>query len=88
MKAYILTYTLMVETKIAKYGNSLTVRLPSSLARDMDLHEGDRVILRKLKSGLVIERPLRSRLEARLATVKEREREILTGDARGKEILS
>lgn len=78
----------MVETKIAKYGNSLTVRLPSSLARDMDLHEGDRVILRKLKSGLVIERPLRSRLEARLATVKEREREILTGDARGKEILS
>ena len=33
------------ETKIARYGNSLTVRLPAAVARELDLRDGDRVTL-------------------------------------------
>jgi antitoxin component of MazEF toxin-antitoxin module len=76
----------MLETKIAKIGNSLTVRLPSALARDLDLHEGDRVRLRKHASFLIIEPARREdSLEAMLATVTEPENELNTGHARGAE---
>lgn len=75
----------MVETKIARYGNSLTVRLPSVLARDLGLHEGDRVALRRVGEGLLLERPPQARLEARLATVRETELEIGAGRAVGAE---
>jgi antitoxin component of MazEF toxin-antitoxin module len=75
------------ESKIARYGNSLTVRLPVAVARELDLRDGDRVMLRTTTEGVVIERPKRSRLAARLATVREREPEIITGRAIGAEIL-
>lgn len=75
----------MIETKIARYGNSLTVRLPSVLARDLDLHEGDRVALRRVGEALLLERPRQARLAARLATVREPEREIGTGRSVGVE---
>ena len=75
----------MLESKIAKYGNSLTVRLPAALARDMNLRDGDRVVLRRVNEALVVERSPRSRLEARLATVREREPEFATGHAVGAE---
>ena len=75
----------MLETKIARYGNSLSVRLPATLARDMGLHEGDKVTLRRSKDFLVIERSLRARLETRLATVIECEREIGAGRSKGAE---
>lgn len=65
-----------MNAKIAKYGNSLTVRLPAALARDLDLREGDEVGLRRIKGGVALECPARSRLAARLATVKGREPEI------------
>lgn len=81
---YTFVYT-MLETRIARYGNSLSVRLPATLARDMDLHEGDTVTLRRSKDLLVIERSARARLDARLATVKEREQEIGAGRSRGAE---
>lgn len=60
----------MTETKIARYGNSLTVRLPAALARDLDLREGDVVTLRRIESGLAVERRHGSRLAALLQTVK------------------
>ena len=75
------------ESKIARYGNSLTVRLPVAVARELDLRDGDKVTLRTTGDGVVIERPKRSRLAARLATVREREPEIGTGRAVGAEIL-
>jgi antitoxin component of MazEF toxin-antitoxin module len=75
------------ESKVARYGNSLTVRLPIAVARELDLRDGDRVTLRTTADGVVIERPKRSRLAARLATVREREPEIRTGRAVGAEIL-
>ena len=74
-----------MNAKIAKYGNSLTVRLPATLARELDLRDGDEVQLRRIEGGVALERPPRSRLAARLATVKEREPELGTGYALGKE---
>jgi antitoxin component of MazEF toxin-antitoxin module len=73
------------ETKVARYGNSLTVRLPVGIARELDLREGDRVVLRTVDAGVLIECPKRSRLTARLATVRQRESEIGAGLAVGAE---
>jgi antitoxin MazE len=75
-----------MNAKIAKYGNSLTVRLPAAIARELDLRDGDEIRLRRIKYGIALERPTRSRLEARLATVKEREDEVGFGRAVGREL--
>jgi antitoxin component of MazEF toxin-antitoxin module len=75
----------MIETKIARYGNSLTVRLPSVLARDLGLREGDRVELRRVGEALLLERPSKARLAARLATVRDPEDEVGAGRAVGAE---
>jgi antitoxin component of MazEF toxin-antitoxin module len=78
----------MTETKIARYGNSLTVRLPAGLARDLDLREGDVVTLRRIDSGVAIERRHGSRLDAWLDTVTGApEGEWDTGPAVGREVL-
>ena len=73
------------ETKIARYGNSLTVRLPVGIARELDVRNGDRVVLRTVDAGVLIERPKRTRLAARLATVRERESEVGAGRSVGAE---
>jgi antitoxin MazE len=75
----------MIETKIARYGNSLTVRLPSVLARDLGLREGDREELRRVGEALLLERPSEARLAARLATVRDPEDEVGAGRAVGAE---
>ena len=75
----------MTETKIARYGNSLAVRLPAALARDLDLHEGDRVTLRRIDHGVAVERQHSARLAAWLATVREPEAEIGRGAQLGNE---
>lgn len=77
----------MIQTRITRYGNSLSVRLPAALARDLDLHEGDQVALRRVAEGLVLERAAGSRLQRRLATVKKAEAEVGAGRAMGAEIL-
>lgn len=73
------------ESKIARYGNSLTVRLPVAIARELDLRDGDRVMLRTLDGAVIVERPKQSRLAAMLATVREVDPEIKTGPAIGAE---
>jgi len=73
------------ETKIARYGNSLTVRLPAAMTRALDFREGDRVVLRETQEGVLIERPRRSRLAAMLATVQKPEPEWGAGIALGAE---
>jgi antitoxin component of MazEF toxin-antitoxin module len=73
------------ETKIARYGNSLTVRLPVGIARELDVRDGDRVTLRSVEGGVVIERPKRGKLAARLATVRAPEAEVGAGHAAGAE---
>ena len=77
----------MTETKIARYGNSLTVRLPAALARDLDLHEGDRVTVRRIDHGVAVERQHGTRLAALLATVREPEAEIGRGTPLGNEVF-
>ncbi len=77
----------MTETKIARYGNSLTVRLPAALARDLDLHEGDRVTLRRIERGIAVEREHGTRLAAWLATVRGPESEVGAGRALGNEVF-
>jgi antitoxin component of MazEF toxin-antitoxin module len=74
-------------TKIARYGNSLTVRVPAKVVQNLDLRDGDIVSLRENADGFVVERPRRSRLAARLATVLGPEPEIGTGHAVGAEVL-
>jgi len=75
------------ESKVARYGNSLTVRLPIGIARELDFRDGDRVTLRVVDGGVLVERPNRSRLAARLATVRECEGEANTGGAVGAEVF-
>jgi antitoxin component of MazEF toxin-antitoxin module len=84
VSVYFCVYMEM-ESKIARYGNSLTVRLPVGIARQLDLRDGDTVVLRTVDEGVVIERPKRSRLAARLATVRGCEPEIGAGRAVGAE---
>jgi antitoxin component of MazEF toxin-antitoxin module len=35
-----------IESRVARYGNSLTVRIPVAVARHLDLRAGDAVVLR------------------------------------------
>ena len=74
------------ETKVARYGNSLTVRLPVAIARELDVRDGDRVVLRSVEDGVIIQRRRGSRLAARLATVQAPEPEFATGSAVGAEL--
>lgn len=78
---------MKTETKIARYGNSLTVRLPAAVAREMNVCDGDRVVLRTVEDGVIIERSHQSRLAARLATVHDREGEVGAVRSIGKESL-
>ena len=42
--------------QVAKWGNSLAVRLPARLVRELALKEGDRVELRPDAAGLAVRR--------------------------------
>jgi antitoxin MazE len=75
----------MLTTKITRYGNSLAVRLPAALARELELREGDNVTIKRSGSSIVFERAYPT-LEEMLATVRgEPEGELRTGPARGAE---
>jgi len=47
--------------QVAKWGNSLAVRLPAEVVRELGLKAGDRIALRADRDGLVVSR--RSRPE-------------------------
>lgn len=42
--------------QIAKWGNSLAVRLPASLVRELGLKEGDDVEIRAAEGGMIVSR--------------------------------
>ncbi len=42
------------ETKIARWGNSLAVRIPQSLVEELGLHEGDAAVLKKSGGGFEV----------------------------------
>lgn len=77
---------MKTQTKIARYGNSLAIRIPSAIARSLDFREGDAVTVRASAAGVIVERATLSRLEQRLATVVEMEPEFISGVARGREV--
>jgi antitoxin MazE len=76
----------MLTTKITRYGNSLAVRLPAALARELELREGDNVTIKRSGSAIVLERAYRGTLDEMLATVHGApEGELSTGSALGAE---
>ena len=55
--------------QIAKWGNSLAVRIPVDVARALNLKEGDQIDLRALDDGAVAIMTERQRRDAALATM-------------------
>ncbi len=45
--------------QVAKWGNSLAVRLPAELVRELGLREGDEVVLRAEAGGFALRREAR-----------------------------
>lgn len=43
-----------LDVKVAKWGNSLAIRIPKELAEELTLKEGDSVTLTKAKCGLAV----------------------------------
>lgn len=75
---------------VQKWGNSLALRIPSSIAKDIDLHQGSPVDL-KLVEGQIVVRPKKRRTLtlAQLlkgVTAKNIHREYDWGRPMGKEI--
>ena len=61
--------------QIAKWGNSLAVRIPADVARELDLKEGDEVTLRALDDGalaVITEQQRRSEAVARIREMASR----------------
>jgi len=57
--------------QVAKWGNSLAVRIPADVARALDLKEGDQVDLRALESGQLAVITEQQRREAALVELRK-----------------
>ncbi len=58
MEIHIGIYTVQkMDLQISKWGNSLALRIPAEVARQFDLHEGDRVDARLTADGALSLRP-------------------------------
>ncbi len=80
----------MASTQLAKWGNSLALRIPKELAQSAKLREGDPVTLRVAEEGKVVVRATRRKyrlqdLVSRI-TAKNRHEETDWGSPIGKEI--
>jgi len=77
------------ESRIAKWGNSLAVRIPLVIAKQASLAEGDSVRLALHRDGGIILRPARRKYElldlVAKITPKNRHRETDWGRPQGKE---
>ena len=76
-------------TQLAKWGNSLGLRLPKSVAREAQLDEGDMVDV-SVDNGAIVIRPSRPRYSldelVRRITVRNRHQESDWGAAVGDEV--
>lgn len=80
----------MATTQLAKWGNSLAVRIPKSVAEDAQLREGQPVTLTVAREGGLVIRSARrkyrlSQLVSRI-TSKNRHEETEWGKPQGREI--
>ena len=77
-------------THVAKWGDSLAVRIPRAIVKDTGLAEGDRLSLDLEADGSIVLRSNRRKysLDELLAGIsnKNRHRETYWGTARGKEV--
>jgi antitoxin MazE len=66
---------MATSTQIAKWGNSLALRLPKSVAREAQLDDGDRVSV-SVKNGAIVVRPARPTysIDALVAKITRRNR--------------
>ena len=80
----------MADAQIAKWGNSLAVRLPRGIVRDAGLSEGDSVVLDVTRDGGVLLRPGRPKYSLQELvsgiTAKNRHSETDWGKPAGKEV--
>jgi antitoxin MazE len=75
-----------MEATITKWGNSLAIRIPITIAQDLKVNEGSKVELKMKEGKLIIERPHYSLEELlSLITPENLHGEIDTGDFVGKE---
>jgi antitoxin MazE len=81
---------MLGETKLAKWGNSLAVRIPQAVAKEARLREGDSLAVDLDRDGSIILRsaPKRYELAALVSriTPKNRHRETSWGGPQGKEV--
>ena len=80
----------MATTQLAKWGNSLALRIPKAVAQDAELREGEPVTVTVAREGgLVVKRARRkyrlTQLVSRI-TAKNRHEETNWGQPQGKEI--
>lgn len=77
-------------TQISKWGNSLAVRIPTAIAKEAELSEGDPLSVRVAEDGSIVIRPARRRykLEDLLEGMKPSQRHPETdwGPPRGREV--
>jgi antitoxin MazE len=75
-----------MQSRVVKWGNSLGIRIPRSLAKQVNLQEGCPVDLQVTNGTLVIRRPSYT-LDSLLSqvTVENLYSEVETGDAMGRE---
>ena len=77
------------DTQVAKWGNSLAVRIPRAIVKDAGLAEGDRLSLDLGTDGSIVLRSSRRKysLDELVAGIskKNRHRETAWGAAQGKE---
>ena len=78
------------DTQVAKWGNSLAVRIPRAIVKDAGLAEGDRLSLDLTTDGSIVLRSSRRKytLDELVAGIskKNRHRETISGAAQGKEV--
>ena len=65
--------------QVAKWGNSLAVRIPADVARTLGIKEGDDIELRALDDGQLAIVTERQRREAALARIRELARPLPEG---------
>jgi antitoxin MazE len=77
------------DTQVSKWGNSLAVRIPKTLAREARLAEGDRLTLDLETDGSIVLRPARRKYDRRQLvsgiTTKNRHSETAWGPSAGRE---
>ena len=82
-------YTCKVKTKVQKWGNSLAIRIPKTIALETNLTEGSQVQISSEKGQIVIEPEGKGyALKKLLAKIKpdNLHGETETGDALGNEV--